>query len=242
MVGQRVDLLAIGVHPDDVELSCSGTILRHQALGYTCSILDLTQGELGTRGNAQLRREEARAAADVLQVKHRYLLDIPDGFFEPEEAHKRQIIQVIRDCRPRVVLANAVDDRHPDHGRAARMVYDSCFLSGLSKIKTNDGLGTTQKAWRPEALYHYTQDKNLKADLVVDITPYIHGKMKSIMAFRSQFYDPQSTEQDSPISGLDFLEFIKARARVYGRQIGVEFGEGYTISRPVGVSDLMHLI
>ncbi len=238
----KVEILAIGVHPDDVELSCSGTILKHLSLGYSAAIIDLTQGELGTRGNAELRQKEALHAASILGITERVNLGIPDGFFEAEERYKRQIVEVIRYYQPEIVLANAIDDRHPDHGRAARLIYDACFLAGLNKVLTHDSAGNAQEKWRPRAIYNYIQDKILIADIIVDITPHMDKKMESIRAFSSQFYDPGSQEEDSPISGVDFLEFIRARARSYGRQIGVEFGEGYTVSRPVGSPDLLQLI
>lgn len=238
----KVDILAIGVHPDDVELSCSGTLLKQLALGHSAAILDLTEGELGTRGNAELRKKEARKAADILGIKERTILNIPDGFFEPTEHYKKQIASVVRKYRPEIVLANAIDDRHPDHGRAAKLVYDSCFLAGLNKVQTFDESGQPQDRWRPRAIYNYIQDKLLLADIVIDITPYMDKKMESILAFSSQFFDPESKEANSPISGADFLEYIKARARSYGRQIGVEFGEAYTVSRPVGVENLLELI
>ncbi|MBK8501715.1 MAG: bacillithiol biosynthesis deacetylase BshB1 [Saprospiraceae bacterium] len=237
----KVDILAIGVHPDDVELSCSGTLLKHLSLGHSAAILDLTKGELGTRGNADLRKKEAKKAAEILGIKDRIILDIPDGFFEPTEAYKRQIASVVRTFRPEIVLANAIDDRHPDHGRAARLVYDACFLAGLNKVQTFNDQGVEQERWRPRVIYNYIQDKMLVADIVVDMTPHMEQKMKSILAFSSQFYDPDSPEENSPISGADFLEFIKARARSYGRQIGVEFGEGFTVSRPIGAPDLLDL-
>ncbi|NND32286.1 MAG: bacillithiol biosynthesis deacetylase BshB1 [Saprospiraceae bacterium] len=237
----KVDILAIGVHPDDVELSCSGTLLRQMNLGHSVAIVDLTQGELGTRGSGQLRLQEADTAAKILGIHQRTNLGIPDGFFELTEDHKRKVAQVIRTYQPDIVLANAIDDRHPDHGRAAKLVYDACFLAGLNKVETYAPSGDLQKRWRPKAIYNYIQDKLLPADLIVDITPYLGKKMESILAFRSQFFDPESTEDESPISGKDFLEFIKARARTYGRQIGVEFGEGYTVGRPVGVENLLDL-
>ena len=242
MVDQTVDILAIGVHPDDVELSCSGTLLKHIDLGYSVAILDLTAGELGTRGSGPLRLQEAEEAGKVLGVQHRVNIEMEDGFFDHSTENKMKIIKVIRHFRPKIILANAVDDRHPDHGRAAKLVHDACFLSGLMKIKTTSVDGSAQDRWRPKAIYHYIQDKVLDADLIVDITPYLAKKMESILAFRSQFYDPNSREADSPISGQDFLEFIKARARVYGRQIGVEFGEGFTMARPPGVEDLLSLL
>lgn len=238
----KVDILAIGVHPDDVELSCSGTLLRHLSMGHSAAILDLTEGELGTRGNAELRKKEARKAADILGIKDRIILNIPDGFFEPCELYKKQIASVVRKFQPEIVLANAIEDRHPDHGRAAKLIYDACFLAGLNKVETLDESGAPQPRWRPRAIYNYIQDKMLLADVIVDITPYLERKMESILAFSSQFYDPDSLEDASPISGADFLEFVKARARSYGRQIGVEFAEGFTVSRPIGVNNMIDLI
>lgn len=237
----KVDILAIGVHPDDVELSCSGTLLKHLAMGCTAAILDLTEGELGTRGNAELRKMEARNAAKILGITERTILNIPDGFFDLSESHKRSIASVVRKYRPEIVLANAVEDRHPDHGRAAQLIYDACFLAGLNKVETRDEAGNLQERWRPRAIYNYIQDKLLLADVIVDITPFMDKKMESILAFSSQFYNPDSPEASSPISGQDFLEYVKARARSYGRQIGVEYGEGYTVSRPVGVENLLDL-
>jgi len=238
---EQVDILAIGVHPDDVELSCAGTLLAHLQLGYTAAILDLTAGELGTRGSGPLRNEEAESARKILGVETRINIGMADGFFEQTRENKIKIINVVRRLRPTIVLANAIDDRHPDHGRAAKLVHDACFLAGLMKIETRDDQGGVQERWRPRAIYHYIQDKVLLPDLVVDITSHIDKKMESILAYRSQFFDPESTEVDSPISGQQFIEFVKARARAYGRQIGVDFGEGFTTARPPGISDLMKI-
>lgn len=238
----KVDILAIGVHPDDVELSCSGTLLREMSQGKSVAILDLTAGELGTRGSAEIRLEESEQAGKILGITDRRYINIADGFFDLSKENKLKIVQAIRHYQPEIVLANAIDDRHPDHGRAAQLVYDACFLAGLNKVETRGYDDKIQERSRPKAIYNYIQDKSLVADLVIDITPFMSRKMESILAFRSQFFDPDSTEADSPISGADFLEFIKARARVYGRQIGVEFGEGYTSSRPVGSDDLFKLI
>lgn len=238
----QVDILAIGVHPDDVELSCAGTLLSHLALGRTAAILDLTEGELGTRGSAPLRLKEAANAARILGISERVNLGIPDGFFEPCEDYKRRIVRIIRKYRPTIVLANTVDDRHPDHGRAARLICDACFLAGLLKVETLDKEGNKQERWRPKAIYHYIQDKLLLPDLVVDITPFLDKKMESIMAYKSQFYDPDNREPSSPISSLEFLDYIKARASVHGRQIGVPYGEGFTVNRTIGTGDLFALI
>lgn len=238
----KVDVLAIGVHPDDVELSCAGTLLKQMSMGHTAAIVDLTEGELGTRGNAKLRLAEAQKAAAILGVKDRRNLGIADGFFTGDHSDLLKIIRALRYYRPKIVLANAIDDRHPDHGRAAKLIHDACFLAGLLKVKTTSCDGSAQERWRPSAIYHYIQDKVLHADLVVDITPYIDKKMESVLAFRSQFYDPDSSEADSPISGKDFLDFIRARAQTYGRQIGVAYGEGFTSSRPIGCKNLFDLI
>ena len=241
MVEQKVDILAIGVHPDDVELSCAGTLLKHMQAGYSAALLDLTAGELGTRGDHETRMTEAEMAKNILGIETRINIEIPDGFFDLRDDYKLRIVRVIRALRPQIVLANAIEDRHPDHGRSAKLVNDACFLAGLIKVKTLDDGGRPQERWRPRAIYHYIQDKVLLPDLVVDITGYMEQKMESILAYRSQFYDPNSTEPDSPISGQDFLEFIKARARTYGRQIGVTYGEGFNVSRPPGIEDLVAL-
>jgi len=238
----KIDILAIGVHPDDVELSCAGTLLAHQGMGYQSAILDLTAGELGTRGSGPLRLKEAEVARKLLGIERRINLGLEDGFFDHSKENKLRIVEVVRDFQPTIVLANAVDDRHPDHGRAAKLIYDACFLAGLVKVETQNSQGEIQDRWRPKAIYHYIQDKVLLPDLVVDITGHMDKKMESIMAYRSQFFDPDSHEPDSAISGQDFLEFIKARARTYGRQIGVDYGEGYISARPPGIANLLDLI
>jgi N-acetylglucosamine malate deacetylase 1 len=236
----KIDILAIGVHPDDVELSCSGTILKQIAAGYSVGILDLTQGELGTRGSAELRLKEAGVSAAILGVKFRENLGMADGFFVNDEAHQRRIIEKIRLYQPTVVLCNAVTDRHPDHGRAAQLVADACFYSGLRRIETKNK-GELQLPHRPKAVYHYIQDQHLKPDFAVDISPYIEKKMEAIMAFSSQFYDPNSKEPASPISSREFMEMVKGKMRVIGRDMQVEFAEGFTVSRTIGVEDIMGL-
>ncbi|MBK7303800.1 MAG: bacillithiol biosynthesis deacetylase BshB1 [Saprospiraceae bacterium] len=237
---EKVDILAIGVHPDDVELSCGGTLALHKSLGHSFGILDLTEGELGTRGNAEQRKKEAFRAAEILGAEFRHILNIGDGFFQHEENNLKEIIRVIRACRPRIVFANALSDRHPDHGRAAKLVNDACFLSGLRKVNT-DYNNVNQESWRPEVLYHYIQDHYLKPDLVVDISGFLDKKMESIMAFESQFYKEGSSEPESPISGKDFLDFIKSKSRVVGRASGVEYGEGFNTARPIGVRNIFGL-
>jgi bacillithiol biosynthesis deacetylase BshB1 len=237
----KIDILAIGVHPDDVELSCVGTILKHIALGKTVGILDLTKGELGTRGNAKLRTEEAMAAAKILGVTFRKQLNLKDGFFENNESNLIPIIEVIRESQPEIVLANAISDRHPDHGRAAKLIADACFYSGLLKIETFQQ-NKNQETWRPKVLYHYTQDNYLTPDFVVDVTEYLDKKLKAIKAFSSQFYNPSSNEPLTPISDEHFFEFIKSKMNVYGRSIGVKYAEAFTKSRTIGVSNLFDLI
>lgn len=237
----KVDILAIGVHPDDVELSCSGTILKHLALGKKVGILDLTLGELGTRGNAEIRTKEAMASAKILGVNFREQLKLRDGFFENNEASQRAIITTIRKYQPEIVLCNAISDRHPDHGRAAQLTADACFYSGLVKIVTTEN-NKQQDCWRPKAVYHYIQDQFITPDFVVDITEYIHKKHESIMAFSSQFYDPNSKEPETPISSKDFLESVNAKMMVTGRQIGVKFAEGFTTNRYIGVKNLFDII
>ena len=237
----KVDILAVGIHPDDVELSASGTLLRHAAIGRTFGLLDLSRGELGTRGTAEIRAQEALDSARIMGAAFRETLDIPDGLFVPGPDNWLKIIRVLRACRPELVLCNAPDDRHPDHGRAAKMVLDACFYAGLEKIETIGNEGNTQKKWRPRAVYHYVQDKQLVPDFVVDITPHFHRKMEAIMAFRSQFYDPNGNEPETPISGKDFLEFMQAKGRVFGRSILVPYAEGFLVSRTLGVKDLFDL-
>ena len=241
----KVDILAVGVHPDDVELSSAGTLLRHADLGYTFGLLDLTRGELGSRGSGKIRTVEAYNSAKKMGAKFRENLDMPDGFMRYSEESLRKVITVLRRCRPRIVLANALGDRHPDHGRAAKLVADACFYSGLLKIETMDDDGTPQEKWRPEAVYHYIQDQNRKPDFVVDISAYLTKKMECIRCYRSQFDDHEadeySQEVKTPISGKDFMAFIEAKGRSFGREAGFEFAEGFEAARYPGVGDLFDL-
>ena len=237
----KVDILAIGIHPDDVELSASGTLLAHQAMGKSFGLLDLSAGELGTRGTPEIRKEEAMASAKLLGAAFRRQLDIPDGLFEHKPENWLKIVREIRACQPEIVLCNAIDDRHPDHGRAAKMVADACFYSGLSKIDIVGDDGFPQDKWRPKAVYHYIQDRHFKADFVVDITPYFSKKMEAILTFRSQFYEPDMKGPNTPISGKDFMDFMEGKARVFGRSIGAQYAEGFTCSRSPGVQNLFDL-
>lgn len=236
----KLDILAIGVHPDDVELSASGTILKHIALGKTVGILDLTRGELGTRGNAELRAKEATHAAKILGLSIREQLSMADGFFENNEAHQKEIIRIIRKYQPEIVLCNAITDRHPDHGRAAKLTADACFYSGLVKVETKED-GKIQAAWRPKAVYHYIQDYFIEPDFVIDITPFMGKKIESIMAYSSQFFDPNSKEPETPISTKNFLEYVKSKGSLFGRAINVDYAEGYTVSRYIGIENLFDL-
>lgn len=241
----HVDILAVGVHPDDVELSAVGTLLSHIDQGYSVGLLDLTRGELGSRGSAEIRTREANDAAAKLGARFRENLDLPDGFIRNDEATIRKIITAIRRCRPRIVLANALDDRHPDHGRAARIVADACFYSGLIRIETTGEQGNPQEKHRPDAVYHYVQDRNRRPDFVVDISPYLRKKMEVIRCYRSQFDDHEKNEfseqPSTPISGADFMAFIEAKARSFGREAGFEFAEGFEAARYPGVTDLFVL-
>lgn len=237
----KLDILAIGVHPDDIELSCSGTLLRHISAGYQVGLLDLTQGELGTRGSASLRLQEAEEARKRMGAMVRENLGMADGFFQHSEENLRKIIQVLRRYRPNIVLANALSDRHPDHGRAAKLIADACFYSGLRRIETYEKDGGLQEPWRPRAVYHYIQDHHRRPDFVVDISDFMEQKMETVFAFKSQFYDPDSPEPASPISSKEFIDFLYARARNFGRPAGFEFAEGFEVTRRFGLKDLHHL-
>ena len=223
----KVDILAIGAHPDDVELGCGGTVAKLISEGKTVAIVDLTQGELGTRGTNFTRAEEAANSAKILGISSRENLKMKDGFLTNSEEHQMQIVKIIRKYRPEIVLANAIDDRHPDHAKAAKLVSDACFLSGLVKIETVSE-GEKQKPWRPKQIFHYIQWKNIAPDFVIDISNFMEKKIEACLAFKTQFYDPNSTEPMTPISTKDFLESLTYRAQDLGRLSGVEFAEGFT--------------
>lgn len=225
----KLDILAFGAHPDDVELSCSGTLLRHASLGKKTGIIDLTKGELGTRGTPALRLKEAKEAAKMLGLSIRENLGMEDGFFVNDKKHQVKIIQKIRQYQPEIVLANALEDRHPDHGRAGKLAADAAFLSGLSKIQTKLG-GKKQEAWRPKAVYHYNQFLYHVPDFVIDISPFFEKKMNSIKAYASQFYNPHSKEPQTMISQPEFLDFIAHRCVEFGKEKGVTYAEGFNFS------------
>ncbi len=236
----KLDILAIGAHPDDVELSAAGTILKHIALGKKCGILDLTQGELGTRGTVEIRYKEATDSAKILGVSLRDNLKMADGFFKNDKEHQLEIIKKIREYQPEIILCNAVSDRHPDHGRAAQLVSEAAFYSGLIRIETELN-GVKQKAWRPKAVYRYVQERNLKPDFVVDITAFVDKKMEAIQAFKSQFHDPNSKEPVSPISVKNYFDVVKGKMAAFGRDIGVDYAEGFNVERTIGVNDLFDI-
>ena len=240
----KVDILAIGVHPDDVELSCSGTLLKHIALGKTVGLVDLTAGELGTRGSGPLRIKEAAASAKLMGAKFRKNLGMADGFFEYSKENILKLIPIIRAAQPEIILANALSDRHPDHGRAAKLVADACFYSGLIKIPTVDEHGNQQDRWRPKALYHYIQDRVRQPDFVVDITEHIDKKFELILAFKSQFFiaNQEDKELSTPISGKDFQDYLRAIGRTYGRATGMEYAEAFNVDRTMGVANLFDLV
>jgi bacillithiol biosynthesis deacetylase BshB1 len=240
----KLDILAIGVHPDDVELGCSGTIIREINIGKKVGIIDLTQGELGSRGSVDLRYEEAAKASMIMGVHIRENLKMRDGFFKNDEDHQLKLITAIRKYQPEIVFANSLEDRHPDHGRAGKLISDSCFLSGLIKIETADGSGKKQDAWRPKYIFHYIQDRYQEPDFIIDITDVFDIRMNAIKAYTTQFYNPEN-EDDGPqtyISTPDFLEGIIARARVIGKKIGVKYGEGFNTEKRIGLKSLDSLI
>ena len=226
----NIDILAIGAHPDDVELGCSGTIAKEIAEGKKVGILDLTRGELGTRGTAEIRDSEAKSAADILGVSFRENLNFKDGFFINDLNHQLKLIEVIRKYKPSIILCNAIDDRHIDHPKGAKLVVDSCFLSGLKKINTICD-GVNQEPWRPKNIYHYIQWKSLTPDFVVDISEYFETKIKAVKAFKSQFYDGNQSVHDTPISTKNFLDSIEYRAKDLGRLTSVDYAEGFIAAR-----------
>ncbi len=240
-MANQLDILAFGAHPDDVELSCAGTILKEIASGKKIGIVDLTRGELGTRGSAELRVQEAKKAASLLGVVCRENLSFRDGFLINDEQHQIAVIEIIRKHKPKIVLCNAQTDRHIDHGRAATIVQDACFLSGLQKIETTLE-GKSQEPWRPSQVYHYIQWNNDSCDFVVDISDFMHKKMEVILAYSSQFYNKKSNEPETPISTKQFLSSIENRASDLGRIIGVSYAEGFTTNRQLAVSKISDLI
>ncbi len=237
----KLDILAFGAHPDDVELGCSGTIAKEISIGKKVGIVDLTRGELGTRGSIEIRNEETQKASKLLGITVRENLDMCDGFFVNDEKHQLEVIKMIRKYRPEIVLCNAIEDRHIDHGKGSKLVSDACFLSGLQKIETTVD-GKLQESWRPKIVYHYIQWMNVEPDFVVDISAFIKVKTATILSYSSQFYNPNSNEPETPIATKNFLESIHYRSQDLGRLIGVEYAEGFTVERYLAVNSLSDLI
>jgi bacillithiol biosynthesis deacetylase BshB1 len=237
----KIDLLAFGAHPDDVEISCAGTLIKHKALGKTTGIVDLTRGELGSKGSAEIRAEEAAKASQIMGVDVRVNLGLEDGFFQWNKASLLKVVEQIRRFQPEIVIAPATDDRHPDHARGSKLVSDAVFYAGLSKIQTSYE-GQEQQAWRAKAVYHYPQDRLQLPDVVIDITPYFEKKMEAIMAYGTQFYNPNDNTPSTPISSKEFFEYMKARSVVAGRPIQVMYAESFTVERAVGVHSLFDLL
>ena len=236
----KLDILAFGAHPDDVELGCSGTLAKEISLGKKVGIIDLTRGELGTRGSAEIRDKEAATAAKILGVSVRENLQFRDGFFVNDEKHQLEIIKIIRKYKPEIVLCNAIHDRHIDHGKGSKLVSDACFLSGLTKIETELN-NEKQATWRPKVVYHYIQWQNIEPDFVVDVSDFMDKKMEAVLAYGSQFYIPNSNEPATPITSKNFLDSITYRAQDLGRLVGVDFAEGFTTERYLAVNSLADL-
>ena len=237
----KLDILVLAAHPDDAELGCGGTILKHIALGHKVGVVDLTKGELGTRGTPETRAAEAAASSKVLGLSARENLGLPDGFFLNEKEHQLEVVRAIRKYQPDIILANARYDRHPDHGRGSEIAFEAAFLSGLSKVSTHSD-GREQSPWRPKVVYHYIQSQWIEPDFIVDISEQWDRKMEAIRAFRTQFYDPNNTEPDTYISNPGFLKLLESRANELGHAIGVQYGEGFTVRRFIGVNALTDLL
>src|SRR5690606_4437857 len=236
----KLDILAFGAHPDDVELGCGATLAKEISTGKKIGIVDLTRGELGTRGSAEIRDKEAAKAAEILGVSVRENLRFKDGFFVNDEKHQLEIIKMIRKYKPEIVICNAIDDRHIDHGKGSKLVSDACFLSGLRRIKTSFD-EKVQTEWRPKLVYHYIQWKNIEPDFVIDVSGFMQKKIDAVMAYSSQFYDPNSKEPVSPIATKNFTESIEYRAKDLGRLVFVDYAEGFTVERYVAVNSLTDL-
>lgn len=237
----KLDILAIGAHPDDVELGCGGTLAKMISENKKVGILDLTEGELGTRGTAITRKAEAEEAGKILSIAYRENLKFRDGFFKNDDTHQIELIKIIRKYKPDIVLANAVNDRHPDHGKAAKLVYDACFLSGLLKIQTSYN-GVTQDSWRPKHIFNYIQWNEGKPDFIIDISHFLDKKIEACMAYKTQFYDPNSLEPNTPITSINFKKSIIYRAENLGRLIGCDAGEGFTSQKWIGLKDFENFV
>ncbi len=241
-MSDKLDFLAFGAHPDDVELGCGATIAKLVSQGKKVGIIDLTRGELGTRGSAEIRTKETKEASKILGISVRENMNFKDGFFRNDEKHQLKVVKLIRKYQPDFIFCNAPDDRHIDHPKGSQLVIEACFLSGLSKINTDNSLGNSQKKWRPKNIYHYIQWKNLDPDFIFDVSGYHDIKMNSVKCYSSQFYDPNSNEPETPISSKNFLHFVQSRATDFGRLIGVEYGEGFISNRILGTTSFENLI
>ena len=241
-MSDKLDFLAFGAHPDDVELGCGATIAKLVSQGKKVGIVDLTRGELGTRGSAEIRTKETNEASKILGITIRENMDFKDGFFRNDQEHQLKIIQVIRKYQPDFVFCNAPDDRHIDHPKGSQLIVEASFLSGLTKINTDDSSGNAQKQWRPKNIYHYIQWKNLDPDFIFDVSGFHNTKMDAVKCYSSQFYDPKSKEPETPISTKNFMDFVQSRANDFGRLIGVEHGEGFISNRKLGFSSFDELI
>ena len=238
---KKVDILAIGAHPDDIELSAGGTVIKSVHQGKKVAIVDLTQGELGSRGTIETRYEEAEAARQIMGVHYRENLKLADGFFEQDKESLLKLVVAIRKYQPDIVLANAISDRHPDHGRGSDFISRACFLSGLLKIETSSD-DVKQTHWRPRVVYHYIQDRYIKPDFIVDVSDFKQQKFNAILAYKTQFYQDGISGPQTPISGQGFLDSLEARLIQFGRDINVKYGEGFTAERTVGIDDISNLI
>ena len=237
----KLDILALAAHPDDVELSSAGTLIKAIQQGKKAGIVDFTRGELGTRGTPEIRMQEAQAAATIMGLSARENLGFRDGFFKNDEEHQLEVVKAIRKYQPEIVLANAIDDRHPDHGRASFLSKEACFLAGLAMIETVVD-GVKQAPWRPKAVYHYIQSIPHTPDFIVDVSSVWETKMNAIRAFKTQFHDPKSGERETYISSPRFMRMVDSRGIHYGHEIGVEYGEGFTVERAIGTDRIFNLI
>jgi bacillithiol biosynthesis deacetylase BshB1 len=238
----KLDVLAIGAHPDDVELGCSGTLIKEVSRGKKVGIVDLTQGELGTRGTVETRYREAAESAKIMGIAVRENLKMRDGFFQNDETHQIQLVHILRKYRPEIVIGNILEDRHPDHGRAGWLIYDACFLSGLRQVKTSDETGKDQEKWRPKMLLHYIQDRFYEPNIIIDVSAEWEQRMQAIQAYSTQFYDPKSTEPQTYLSNPEFLDALTARARLLGKRIGVRYAEGFLSKKSIGINNLDALV
>ncbi|MDB5252809.1 MAG: GlcNAc-PI de-N-acetylase [Flaviaesturariibacter sp.] len=238
----KLDILAIGAHPDDVELGCSGVLIAEARRGKKVGIVDLTQGELGTRGTVETRYAEAAEAARIMGLAARENLKMRDGFFVNDEAHQLLLIAAIRKYRPEIIIGNSLEDRHPDHGKAGSLIYDACFLAGLKQVKTTDEQGAEQEKWRPKYLLHYIQDRFYEPDVIIDVSDVWEQRMEAVKAYRTQFHSDHTGEPQTYISSPEFMDAIVARARLLGKRIGVQFAEGFLSKKNIGLKSLDALV